>query len=94
MAPWASQMRRLDDGTVGQGPADDRPAEDIGAEIAAAAPQPDDGDGSAPPDPDEAVRRFVETVTAPSAHAHDGGWLDGLREYVPDAGPVPSGRFL
>ena len=31
---------------------------------------------------------------AAHAHAHDGGWLGGVREYIPDAGPVPSNRFL
>ena len=62
--PWAAQLRRLEDGTVGQGPADDRPAEAIAAEIAGATPEQDEGDGSAPPDPDEDLRRFVEAVTA------------------------------
>jgi len=52
----------------------------------------DEGDGSAPPDPDEGLRRFVEAVTAPGTR--DGGWLSGIREYIPDAGPVPSSRFL
>jgi hypothetical protein len=45
-----------------------------------------------PPDPDEGLRRFVEAVTAQGAR--DGGWLSGIREYIPDAGPVPSSRFL
>src|SRR6202044_869751 len=31
--PWAAQLRRLDDGTAGQGPADDRPVQTIAAEI-------------------------------------------------------------
>ena len=52
------------------------------------------GDGSAPPDPDQDLRHFVETVTAPDARERDGGWLGGIREYIPDAGPVPSNRFL
>jgi len=90
--PWAAQPRRFDDGTVGQGPADDRPAEAIAAGIARAVPEPDEGDGSAPPDPDEGLRCFVEVVTAPGTR--DGGWLSGIREYIPDAGPVPSSRFL
>ena len=29
--PWAAQIRRLDDGTAGQGPADDRPIQAIAA---------------------------------------------------------------
>ena len=87
-------MRRLDDGTVGHGPADDRPAEAIAADIARTTPEPDQGDGSTPPDPDGALRRFAATVTAAGARERDGGWLGGIREYIPDAGPVPSGRFL
>jgi hypothetical protein len=92
--PWAAQMRRLDDGTAGRGPADDRPAEAIAADIARATPDPDAGDGSTPPDTDEGLRRFAEAVAAPAARESDGGWLGGVREYVPDAGPVPSSRFL
>ena len=90
--PWAGQMRRFDDGTVGQGPEDNRPAKAVAAEIARAMPEPDEGDGSAPPDPDEGLRCFVEVVTAPGTR--DGGWLSGIREHIPDAGPVPSSRFL
>lgn len=93
VSPWAGQLRRLDDGTVGQGPADDRPAEAVAAEIARARPEPDQGDGSAPPDSGEGLRRFVEAITAPGVRERDGGWLGGVREYVPDAGPVPSSRF-
>ena len=92
--PWAAQLRRLDDGTAGQGPADDRPIEAIAAEITHATPEQDEGDGSTPPDPDEDLRRFVEAVTAAGACDRDGGWLGGIREYIPDAGPVPSSRFL
>lgn len=92
--PWAGHLRLLDDGTVGPGPADDRPAEAVAAGIAITRPGPDEGDGSTPPDPDEALRRFAETVTAPGTGGHDGGWLGGIREYIPDAGPVPSTRLL
>ena len=92
--PWAAQLGRLQDGGVGPGPADDRPVEVIAAEIVRAAPEQDEGDGGAPPDPDEGLRRFVETVTAARTRDRDGGWLGGIREYVPDAGPVPSSRFL
>jgi hypothetical protein len=48
--PWAAQMRRFEDGTVGQGPADDRPAEAVAAKIAHTVPEPDEGDGGTPPD--------------------------------------------
>ena len=92
--PWAAQPRRLQDGTAGQGPADDRPIQAIAAEIIHATPEQDEGDGSAPPDPDQDLRHFVETVTAPDARERDGGWLGGIREYIPDAGPVPSNRFI
>jgi hypothetical protein len=92
--PWAAQLRGLDDGTVGQGPADDRPVEDVAAEIVHATPKQDDGDGNTPPDPDEGLRRFVEAVTAAGTPERDGRWLSGIRDYIPDAGPVPSSRFL
>jgi hypothetical protein len=92
--PWAAQMRRLEDGTIGHGPADDRPVEAVVAEIVHATPERDEGDGNTPPDPDEGLRRFVEAVTAAGTRERDGGWLGGIREYIPDAGPVPSNRFL
>ena len=94
VAPWAAQLRRLNDGTTGYGPADDRPVQAVAAEITGTTPQTDEGDGSAPPDPDDDLRHFVETVTAPVGRDRDGGWLGGVREYVADAGPVPSNRFL
>jgi hypothetical protein len=90
--PWAAQIRRLDDGTAGQGPADDRPAEAVAAAIVHATPLQDEGDGSTPPDPDDRLRRFAEAVTAAGTRERD-GWLGGIREYIPDAGPVPSSRF-
>jgi hypothetical protein len=90
--PWAAQLRRLDDGTTGQGPADDRPVHTIAAEINVTTPHKDEGDGSTPPDPDDGLRHFVETVTAPQARDRDGSWLGGIREYVADADPVPSNR--
>jgi hypothetical protein len=92
--PWAVQPRRLDDGTTGQGPADDRPVHTIAAEIAGTTPHSDEGDGSAPPDPGDSLRHFAETVTAPQPRDRDGSWLSGIREYIPDPGPVPSNRFL
>jgi hypothetical protein len=93
-APWAGKPRALEDGTIGYGPADDRPAETIAAEIADTAPEQDQGDGGTPPDPDEDLRRFVDAVTDSGGRERDGGWLSGLREYVPDTGPVLSSRFL
>jgi len=91
--PWAAQIRRLQDGTAGQGPADDRPIKAIAADVVHAAPEQHEGDGNTPPDPNEGLRRFVEAVTAAGTRERDGGWLGGIREYIPDAGPVPSSRF-
>jgi hypothetical protein len=92
--PWATQVRRLEDGTVGEGPADDRPVAAIAADIVHAPPDQDEGDGNTPPDPDESLRRFAEAVAGPGARERDGGWLSGIREYIPNSGPVPSSRFL
>jgi hypothetical protein len=91
--PWESHLQRPDGGTAGHRPADGRPVEGIAGELACAAPEPDEGDGNRPPDTDEGLRRFVETVTAAGAGERGGGWLGGVREYVADAGPVPSSRF-
>jgi tetratricopeptide (TPR) repeat protein len=93
-SPWAGRPRIAEDGTVGRGLADDRPAEILAAEIVYATPEQDEGDGCTPPDPDEGLRRFVEAVAAAAPREHDGGWLGGLREWIPDPGPVPSNRFL
>jgi len=87
-------MHRLDDGTAGHGPADDRLVEAIAAEIVHAVPLQDQGDGNTPPDPDESLRCFVGAVMAAGTRERDGGWLGGIREYIPDAGPVPSNRFM
>jgi hypothetical protein len=92
--PWAAQIRLLDDGTAGQGPADDRPIQAVAAGIVHATPEQDEGDGSTPPDRDDGLRRFAEAVTAAGTGERDGRWLGGIREYIPDAGPVPSNRFL
>jgi tetratricopeptide (TPR) repeat protein len=92
--PWAAQIRRLEDGAVGQGPADDRPIEAVAAEILHAPAEQDEGDGETPPDPGEGLRRFVEAITSAGARERDGGWLGGIREYTPGAGPVSSSRFL
>ena len=92
--PWAAQLRSIEDGSVSDGPADDRPAEAIADEIVHTTPAQDKGDGGTPPDPDEDLQRFVAAVTTPAARERDGGWLGGIREYIHDAGPVPSSRFL
>jgi hypothetical protein len=91
--PWQGHICRREDGTAGEGPADDRPAEAIAAEITQTPPCHDDGHGSAPPDPDDALHRFVQAVTAATGPGPDGTWLGGPRYHIPDAGPVPSTRF-
>ena len=93
-APWDGKPGALEDGTIGFGPADDRRTGAIAAEIARTTPEQDQGDGGTPPDPDENLWRFVDAVTDAGGSERDGGWLGGVREYVPDAGPVPSSRFL
>ncbi len=94
LAPWDAKPRPLDDGTIREDPVDDRPAENVAADLARTAPEQEDGDGGTPPDPDGNLRLFAEAVTADGARERDGAWLAGVREYVPDAGPVPSSRFL
>ena len=91
--PWDGQLCRLEDGTMGQGPADDRPAEAIAADIAQSVPQRDEGGGSAPSDPEDNLRHFTKTLASPDTVERGGGWLGGVREYIPHAGPVPSSRF-
>ena len=58
--------------------------------MACTTPEQDRGDGGAPPDPDENLRRLIDAVTDAGGGERDGGWLSGLREYLPDAGPVPT----
>jgi hypothetical protein len=91
--PWAAQIHLLDDGTAGQGPADDRPIQAVAADILHATPEHDEGDGSTPPDPDEGLRRFARTVGTAGTREPDRGWLSGIRDYIPTPGPVPSSRF-
>jgi hypothetical protein len=91
--PWEGHICRLEDGTVGEGPSDSRPAAAIASEITQTAPLQDEGDGSAPPDRDDALRGFVQAVTATGGHERGGTWLGGPRYYIPDVGPVPSTRF-
>lgn len=85
-APWEGQLRADDDGNVERGAPDDRPEEEIAAEILAADPSPDEGDGSAPADPVERLTEFVTAVR--------GSWLRGDRAGLTSSGPVSSSRFL
>jgi hypothetical protein len=84
--PWGERLRQASDGSVEKAPADDRPAEQLAAEIMRADAEPDPGDGETPADPDENVTAFATAVTAE--------WLTGVRDRVRSPGPVPSSRFL
>ncbi|MBA9004971.1 tetratricopeptide repeat protein [Thermomonospora cellulosilytica] len=86
VAPWGERMRYTEDGEVEKLPPDDRAPEALAADILAADPTPDPGDGETPPDPDEALTAFVSKV-APL-------WpTQGPRRSVDSPGPVPSSRF-
>jgi hypothetical protein len=69
LPPAGEHIRGLEDGTVGQAPADDRLAKAVLDEVTAIVQ--DEGDGSTPPDPDEGMRRFVEAVTGRREHGLD-----------------------
>ncbi|WP_435613085.1 hypothetical protein [Streptomyces sp. bgisy159] len=85
MAPWSGGLRQTADGGVAPGEPDVRPEADIAADILAADPAPDDGDGDTPADPDSRLTAFV-TAIRPT-------WLYGDRAALKTAGPVRSGRF-
>ncbi|GHH62686.1 hypothetical protein GCM10018781_10950 [Kitasatospora indigofera] len=84
-APWDAATRYLPGDDPVEEPADPRPAEELAADICAADPGPDTGDGDTPPDPDEALAAFVRAVR--------GRWLTGPRDQVRSSGPVRSSRF-
>jgi tetratricopeptide (TPR) repeat protein len=85
-APWAGQLRADDDGNVERGAPDDRPEAEIAAQILAADPSPDEGDGEGPADPDDRLTAFVTAVRD--------SWLQGDRARLTSSGPVSSSRFL
>ncbi|MEC3995396.1 hypothetical protein VSR01_18395 [Actinacidiphila sp. DG2A-62] len=66
-------------------PADTRPEAEPAAEIVAASPEADEGEGATPPDPDAAFASFAAAVA--------GTWLDGPRDRVRGMVPVASSRF-
>ncbi|OKI28775.1 hypothetical protein [Streptomyces sp. CB03911] len=84
-APWDAATRYVPGGEPVEEPADARPAEELAAEICAADPGPDAGDGDTPPDLDEALADFTRAVR--------GRWLAGPRDRVRSSGPVRSSRF-
>ncbi len=85
-APWAGLLRQTEDGGIERSAPDERPEEEIAADIVCADPTPEEGDDDAPADPDEALRAFVEAVRAT--------WLQGERARLQSSGPVPSSRFM
>jgi hypothetical protein len=85
-APWEGQLRADGDGNVARGAPDERPEEEIAAQILAADPSPDEGDGETPADPVERLTDFVTAVRDT--------WLRGDRAGLNSSGPVSSSRFL
>ncbi|MFD6279801.1 hypothetical protein ACFWFI_30190 [Streptomyces sp. NPDC060209] len=86
VAPWGAGLRQGADGAVERGEPDERPEAAIAAEIVAADPTPDAGDGETPADPAESLTDFVSAVR--------GTWLQGDRARLRSSGPVASSRFL
>ncbi|MFI6035809.1 tetratricopeptide repeat protein [Streptomyces sp. NPDC051315] len=85
VAPWGEGLRQTPDGGVERTEPDERPEAEIAAEIVAADPTPDQGDGETPADPVERLTDFVTAVR--------GTWLRGDRARVKSSGPVSSPRF-
>ncbi|GKQ41797.1 M48 family metallopeptidase [Streptomyces sp. A012304] len=85
VAPWSAGLRQGADGGVEAGEPDERPEAEIAAEIVAADPTPDGGDGETPTDTVERLTDFVTAVR--------GTWLRGDRAQVKSTGPVSSSRF-
>ena len=59
-----------------------------------ATPEQDEGDGDTPRTPTKACAASSKQSTAAGTRERDGGWLGGIRGYIPDTGLVPSSRFL
>ncbi|WP_199546683.1 hypothetical protein [Streptomyces sp. N35] len=84
IAPWAETLRVVE-GETERVPADERPADELAAEILAAGAYDDEGDGEAPADPQETLTAFVAATASV--------WRTGTRDRVDSPGPVPSSRF-
>jgi hypothetical protein len=82
--PWGERMRVSPNGaeTV---PPDERPEEELAAEIVHATQQPATDEEGVPPDSDAALLRLAQAVSSQ--------WLTGPRDPVQSPGPVPSSRF-
>ncbi|WP_244335897.1 hypothetical protein [Streptomyces seoulensis] len=87
-SPWGAQLRQGADGGVERGPADDRPEQELAAEIVAGLKDlaADTGDGEGPDDSDEVFTEFAAAVR--------GTWLQGRRARIKSPGPVSSSRFV
>lgn len=83
-SPWGERLRMTPGREPETVPPDERPVEELAAEIVRAVPESFDEDG-APPDADEALAALVRAVR--------GEWLTGPRDAVRSPGPVPSSRF-
>ncbi|MFI8189282.1 hypothetical protein ACIF8T_10885 [Streptomyces sp. NPDC085946] len=86
VAPWGARLRQGADGGIEREEPDPRPEAEIAADVVAADPAPDEGDGKTPADPDEHVAAFVTAVRDT--------WLRGDRAALKTSGPVRSSRFL
>jgi hypothetical protein len=84
-SPWGERLRMAPEGGTETVPPDDRPVEELAAEIVRAAPEAAEDEG-APPDPDEVLAGMVSRV-----RDH---WRTGPRDAVHSPGPVPSSRFV
>ncbi|MFB4309290.1 tetratricopeptide repeat protein [Actinomadura sp. GTD37] len=82
--PWGERLRMSPGGEAETLPPDERPQEELAAEIVRAVPEAVEDDG-APPDPDEVLAAMVGAVR--------GHWLTGPRDTPSSPGPVPSSRF-
>jgi tetratricopeptide (TPR) repeat protein len=83
--PWGETLRAGPDRTVERTPADDRPEEELAAEIVRADPSPDPGDGETPDDSDATLTAFTTAVAV--------AWATGPRDRIASPGPVGSSRF-
>jgi hypothetical protein len=84
-SPWGERLQGSPDGTPETVPPDERPVEQLAAEIVHATPQPDTDEDDAPPDSNAALIRLAQAV--------GNAWLSGPRDPVQSPGPVRSNRF-
>jgi hypothetical protein len=84
-SPWAERLKLSPNREVETIPPDERPTEELAAEIVRAASQSVDGEADAPQDSDAALLRLAKAVGSQ--------WLKGPRDPVFSLGPVASNRF-